>query len=132
MSSSAYELLAAGVEAVHAFSMVLWGIGLPLLFWHRFPRLSEVYMLYAVAFVGVSVASHFFSGECVLTTLARWLWQQAGGYRDDLPFTTRLANTVAGLSPTKREVVLLWEAAVLITSAGGIWHWFRMRALRAK
>lgn len=132
MSSSTYELLAAGVEAVHALSMVIWGLGLPLLFWHRFPRLSELYMFYAVVFVGVSVASHFLSGECVLTTLARFLWQRAGGYPDDLPFTTHLANTVAGLRPTKRAVVLLWEAAVLVTSAGGLWHWFRMRALRAK
>lgn len=132
MSSSAYELLAASVEAVHALSMVVWGVGLPLLFWHRFPRLSELYMLYAVVFVGVSVASHFLWGECALTTLARSLWQRAGGYADDLPFTTQVANTIAGLRPTKREVVLLWEAAVLVTSAGGLWHWFRMRALRAK
>lgn len=132
MPSSIYELMAAGVEAVHAFSMVLWGVGLPLLFWHRFPRLSECYMLYAIAFVGVSVASHFLTGECVLTTLARSLWQRAGGSSDDLPFTTHLANTIAGLRPTQREVVLLWEAAVLVTSAGGLWHWFRMRDLRAK
>ena len=130
--SSTYELLAGGVEALHALCMVIWGIGLPFLFWHRFPRVSELYMGYAIAFVVTSVVSHWVLDECVLTTLARALWERAGGHRDELPFTVHVVNTVAGLRPTRREAVLLWEAAVLVTSAGGLWHWLRVPGTRTK
>lgn len=44
-------------------------------------------MLYALAFVAISVASHVALGECVLTTLARALWNRGGGFRGDAPFT---------------------------------------------
>jgi hypothetical protein len=122
-----YRALAAGVDALHAVSMLVWGLGLPLLFWHRFRRLSHAYMLYALVFVAVSVSSHFLLGECVLTTLARELWLHGGGYRDGVPFTALLANTVAGMRPSRREVVLLWEIAVFGTSAGSVWCWLRTR-----
>lgn len=38
---SLYGALAALVDLVHAFSMLVWGLGLPLLVWHHFPRLSR-------------------------------------------------------------------------------------------
>jgi hypothetical protein len=122
-----FRLLAAGVDALHALGMLAWGLGLPLLVWHRFQRLSHAYMVYALLFVVVSLVSHFTLGECVLTTLARELWLLGGGYRDGIPFTALLANTVAGVRPSRREVVLLWEAAILATSSGSIWCWLRTR-----
>ena len=33
--------LASVVDAIHALVMVLWVLGLPLLFWHRWPRLMK-------------------------------------------------------------------------------------------
>ncbi len=122
-----YRLLASSVDALHAAGMLLWGLGLPLLVWHRFRRLSHAYMLYALVFVAVTLASHFLLGECVLTTLARKLWVHGGGYRDEIPFTALLANTVAGIRPDRREVVLLWEVAIFATSAGSVWCWLRTR-----
>jgi hypothetical protein len=122
-----FRLLGAGVDALHALGMLVWGLGLPLLVWHRFRRLSHAYMVYALVFVVVSLVSHFLLGECVLTTLARKLWLLGGGYRDGTPFTALLANTVAGMRPSRREVVLLWEGAILATSVGSIWCWLRTR-----
>ena len=120
-----YRTLAASIDLVHALSMFLWGLGLPLLVWHRFPRLSRTYMWFAAGFVLISVASHQVLGECVLTTVSRLLWLAGGGYRDGVPFMALLANRIAGLHPTNREVVLVWEAAVLITSLGSLWCWHR-------
>lgn len=122
---NAYRLAAGSVELVHALLMLLWGLGLPLLVWHRFPRLSRGYMWFASVFVGISALSHELLGECVLTTLARGLWRAGGGYRDGLPFMALLANTVAGIRPSRREIVLVWEAAVLATSVGSLWCWHR-------
>ena len=96
---------------------------MPLLWWHRFPRLSRAYMWFALAFVVGSLASHWLLGECFFTTLARKLWLLSGGYRGSEPFTALLANTVAGLRPTRREVVLAWELAVLVTSISGLRYW---------
>jgi hypothetical protein len=130
--SEIYGVLAAGVDFVHALAMLVWGLGLPLLVWHRHHGLSRTYMWFAIAFVAVSVASHQLLGECVLTTLARHLWQAGGGYRDGIPFTALLANTVAGLRPSTREVVLLWELAIVATSIGSLWCWHRTHPKRRR
>ena len=121
----AYTLLAASVDFTHALSMLLWGLGLPLLVWHRFPRLSRAYMWFAAAFVLVSLVSHRVLGECVLTWVARQLWLAGGGYREGIPFVALLANRVAGLRPSNRQVVLVWEVAIFLTSIGGLWCWHR-------
>lgn len=118
-----YRLLAMGTDLAHATAMLAWGLGLPLLFWHRFERLSHAYTLFAIVFVLTSVASHLTFGECVLTSLARQLWRAGGSFRDTVPFTVTLANRVAGLRPSARSAVLLWEAAVLVTSLGSLWSW---------
>lgn len=121
-----YVFLANAVDLIHASAMLLWGIGLPLLVWHRLPRLSRWYSIYAIAFVLISVVSRELLGECFLTTLSRELWLAGGGYRDGTPFTARLANFVAGVRPTDRDVVLAWEAAVVLTSLGSFWCWHRI------
>jgi hypothetical protein len=115
---SIYTVLAASVDLTHALSMLLWGLGLPLLVWHRFPRLSRAYMWFSAIFVVISVISHRALGECEL-------WHAGGGYREGVPFMALLANRIAGFRPSNRQVVLLWEAAILVTSIGGLWCWRR-------
>lgn len=128
-TNSLYGVLAAAIELGHGLSMVVWGLGLPLLVWHRHERLSRAYMWYAIVFVTLSVVSNRVLGECFLTTLARYAWQAAGGYRDSVPFTALLANTVAGIRPSTREVVFAWQAAVVLTSIGTLWCWRKTRSL---
>ena len=120
-----YPVLATAVDVAHALSMLVWGLGLPLLVWHRFPRLSRAYMWFAIAFIVVSAVSHYALGECVLTTMARWLWLASGRARDGAPFITLLVNDIAGIHPNSRSVVHAWELAVLATSAGSLWCWAR-------
>ena len=92
-----FRWLAASVDFAHASFILAWGLGLPLLFWHRWPRLSRAYVWFAIGFVGTSVLSQLAIGECVLTTLARWFWTLSGGYRDDVPFVvTCVKNTGVG------------------------------------
>lgn len=122
---SVYTLLAASVDLAHVLSMLLWGLGLPLLVRHHFPRLSRAYMWFAAAFVVISLASHGAWGECVLTRVARELWRRGGAYRDGIPFVALLVNSIAGLRPSNRLVVLLWEVAIFLTSVGGLWCWRR-------
>jgi len=125
-----YRLLAMGVDALHLAAMLLWGIGLPLLFWHGRPRLSRLYMWYAIVFVVVTLLSHHVIGECVLTSLARSLWIAGGIERDTTPFTTVVVNAVASIRPSSRIVVLLWELGVLLSAAGSLWCWSRTKPRR--
>jgi hypothetical protein len=122
-TSSSYAALAAAVEVTHGLAMIAWGLGLPLLVWHRYQRLSRAYMWYALGFVVISVISNQLLGECFLTTLARRLWLAGGGYRDGVPFTVLFANAVAGIRPTAREAVLAWQVAIVATSIGTLWCW---------
>ena len=98
------------VDVVHALAMLVWGLGLPLLVWHRFERLSHIYTLFAAVFVVSSVGSHWGLGECFLTTLARSLWNAAGAWRDSVPFTVTLTNTIAGIRPSTRSAVIATTA----------------------
>ena len=126
-----YAMLAAAVEVTHGLLMLVWGLGLPLLVWHRYERLSRSYMWYATAFVVLSVISNRLLGECFLTTFARHLWLAGGGYRDGVPFTVLFANAVAGIRPTAREAVLAWQLAIVVTSIGTLWCWRKTGSVRA-
>lgn len=119
--------LANAVDLIHAMAMLVWGLGLPLLVWHRFPALSRAYMWYAAAFVVISVVSHQALGECFLTTIARALWKASGGYREEIPFTAVLANAIAGIRPATRTAVLIWETAIFVTSVGTLFCWHKTR-----
>ena len=123
------RFLAAATDVVHVAAMLAWGLGMPLLFWHRFPRWTRAYMWFSMVFVVVSVASRALLGECFLTTLARELWNSGGGFRERVPFTVIATEWIAGIRPTTREAVLLWEVAVFATSAGGLWCWYRTSGL---
>jgi hypothetical protein len=123
MNAALFRGLAAGVDLLHAGTMLLWGLGMPLLFWQRYPLLSRAYARFAIVFVLVSVLSHQLIDECVLTTLARELWALGGTTRSELPFTVLFVNAVSGIRFTARGAVLLWETAVLTTSIGVVWYW---------
>lgn len=122
-----YELLSASVDVLHAVAMLVWGIGLPLLFWHRWPALSRGYMVYSLAFIAASVASQLVLDECFLTTLARDLAERGTNeiLRQRTSFTVRLVEAVAGMRPTERLAVRLWELAVFITCMGMLVHTWR-------
>jgi hypothetical protein len=122
-----FELLSASVDVLHALAMLAWGIGLPLLFWHRWPALSRGYMVYSLAFIAASVTSQLMLGECFLTTLARGLAERGTNeiLREKASFTVRLVEAVAGMRPTERLAVRLWELAIFLTCMGMLVHLWR-------
>ena len=120
-------MLAASVDFVHAIVMAAWACGLPLLFWHRWPRLTRSYSVFAVAFIMVSQLSHFWLGECVFTTIARWCLRESTGPVSDEWFTVRLSQAIFHMAPSHRAVVWVSEALILVTATGmlasyRLWH----------
>lgn len=115
--------LAIAMDFVHIAAMVVWAIGLPLLFWHRWPRLTLAYTLYAVIFVVASQGSQLALGECFLTTFSRELWAAAGVHADGT-FTGRLVNFVAGIRPRTESVLVVWEIAIVVTCLAVCWSLF--------
>lgn len=103
--------------------MVTWGLGLPLLVWRRWPRLRRAYSWFSLSFVAVSVVSHALLGECVLTTMARALWEAGGGYAEKVPFIVTFTNRVARVRPSTDAAVLVWEVAILAYCVLGLWGW---------
>jgi hypothetical protein len=110
--------LGAGIDLLHALLMAAWMLGLPLLFWHRWPRLTTRYAAYAIAFIVANQVSSYLLGECFLTSLARACWQRAGAVPSGEWFTVRLAEAVFRLTPSHRSVRLSSEALILVTAAG--------------
>lgn len=131
-SAEVFRFLAIGVDVAHASAMIAWGAGLPLLVWHRYARLSRAYTWFAAVFVVSSVASQWVLGECFLTRIAREFWFRGGGFRDGVPFTVLFTNAVAGIRPSTRTAVIIWEAAVLATSVGSLWSFYRHARRRAR
>jgi hypothetical protein len=112
--------------------MVAWILGLPLLFWHRYPKLTLGYGVYAVLFVVVSRVSHFIEGQCFLTTISAKLWRvgAAVARESDEWFTVRLARFVFGMTPSHRAVAWCSEALILVTAVGVLFSMSRkLRAL---
>ena len=125
-----FAMLGSAVDLLHALLMVGWVAGLPLLFWHRFPRATRWYAIYAIVFVVLNLASRYFLGECFLTTLARYLWEHGGAPPRTAPgewFTVRLAMMVFHLTPSHRSIKLLSELLILVTAVGML---FSMRRAR--
>lgn len=111
---------AAAVDVIHAALMAVWMLGMPLLFIHRYPRLTLAYGVYAVAFVIVSRVSHWIGGECFLTTISARLWRAGASLtpESDEWFTVRLARLVFGMTPSHRAIAWGSEALVLVTALG--------------
>jgi hypothetical protein len=125
--SSLYRFLALAVELSHGLSMMLWGLGLPLLIWPRWPRLRHAYLWFSLVFLGGSLLSHWLLGECVLTTAARALWELAGAATERVPFIVRFTNGVAGIRPSTRVAVLIWQAGISIYCVALLCGWRRLQ-----
>lgn len=132
LPAGVFAFFAVAVDALHALLMVLWVGGLPLLFWHRWPRLTTWYGGFAIAFIVLNQVSRFFLGECFLTTIARAFWERAWFTRPahvDEWFTVRFATLVFHLTPTHRSIAVVSEALIFVTAMGAL---YSMRRLRAK
>lgn len=112
--------LAVATDLLHAMLMVAWVVGIPLLFWHRFPKLSMAYCSFSLAFIIINQASQYFLGECIFTTIAGWLYAHAGARVNQEWFTVRLAQAIFGLIPTHRSIKLLTEILIGVSAVGGI------------
>jgi hypothetical protein len=128
-----FQFLAICVDLLHAAAMIAWGLGLPLLLWHRWPRASRAYLWYALVFVLVSVTSHQIFGECFLTKLARDLRKLGDPtlLADYASFSVRLVNFVAGIRPSERSAVLAWEFGLAISSVIMLRYLYKTRRLAA-
>lgn len=120
MTAATYATLAALVDLAHAALMVLWALGLPLLFWHARPRLARAYLWCGLLFTVASFVSHEVLGECFLTTLARDLRLLAGASGYAGAFTIRLVELVAGVRPDERWAVVVWQGAIVVTTVGAL------------
>jgi len=115
-----WAALGAGVDLLHALLMAAWVLGLPLLFWHRWPRATRAYALFAIVFVVANQLSRALLGECFLTTIARACWNRSGSAPADSSewFTVRLAAAIFRLTPTHHAIKLATEALILIVAVG--------------
>ena len=120
-----WHVLGAAVDFFHAMVMVVWVVGLPLLFYRRWPRLTRAYAIYAVSFVVLSQGSELLLGECFLTTLARACYQNSPTAIASYEwFTVRMAEAVFSLSPSRRSIVYASEGLIVATAAG-VLLWLR-------
>lgn len=116
-----WRVLGSGVDVVHALLMAAWILGLPLLFFRRWPRLTRAYGIYAITFIVLSQASEWLLDECFLTTIAGRLWSRAGA---DAPidtrewFTVRVATWIFDMAPSHRSIVVTSEVLILATALG--------------
>ena len=127
-----FHVLGSVVDALHALLMVAWVATLPLLFYHRWPRLTRFASVYALVFVVVSQGSQWLLGECFLTTVARWLWQHEGGGLSSPEewFTVRVAQAVFRMTPSHDAIVWASEGLAVVTAVGVLSTWARRRRAR--
>lgn len=119
--------LAVLTDAFHAMLMVGWIVGMPLLFWHRYPKASIAYCLFSLCFIAVNQISHYTLGCCVFTTIADWFYHQAGSSAPDEWFTVRASRFIFGLTPSHRGVKILTEFLVALSAVGGIYVYIRRK-----
>ena len=123
-----WQFLAVTTDLLHAMLMVAWVIGMPLLLWHRWPRLAQGYAGYAIAFVTTSQLSQWLLGECFLTNIALWFWERvpsSAPVSHDW-FTVRIARAVFHMAPSHRFIAHLSEALVLATALAALWSLHRL------
>lgn len=116
-----FAVLGSAVDFLHALLMVAWVVGLPLLFWQRFPRATKWYAIYAVVFIILNQASQYILGECFLTALARMLWEHGGAPPHTAPdewFTVRVARAVFHMTPSHKSIKRLSELIILVSAVG--------------
>ncbi len=117
-------VLATFLDFFHALVIAAWALGLPLLFWQRWPRLSRAYAAYAVAFVTLNLLSDWIIGECFLTTITRYFWDNASSRPANTSewFTVRFAELVFKLTPSHEAIKLVSKALVFVTAIGALVH----------
>lgn len=128
-------MVAVAVDVVHALLMVAWVLGLPMLVWHRWPRLTRAYAWYSVAFVVINVVSQWTLDECFLTTVARFLWKSGGsGVPDNVDewFSVRFAELVFRMTPSHAAVKRTTEALIFATAVGVLYTMRKLRAIPAR
>jgi hypothetical protein len=115
-----WSAVAVVIDVLHALLMAAWVVGLPLLFWHRWPRVTRAYCVYAIAFIVVSQTSYALLGECFFTTLARACALRAPDATavSEEWFTVRLAQAIFRMTPSHRGIKLVSEALVLLSALG--------------
>jgi hypothetical protein len=116
-----WAALGTSVDFIHALSMAVWVVGLPLLGIRRWPSLTKVYSVYAIVFVVASQASMWALGECFLTTLSRACWSRVSSATAGAAnewFTVRLAYAVFGMAPSHRAISIVSELLIVATALG--------------
>jgi hypothetical protein len=116
-----WQSFASVVDVLHALFMVVWVLGLPLLFVRRWPRLTRAYGVYAIVFIVLSQASERLLGECFLTSIAGDLWSRgdsATTAETNEWFTVRMAKWVFEMAPSHRSIVIVSEVLILATAVG--------------
>lgn len=125
--------IAVFIDVLHALAMLFWILGLPLLFWHRLPRLTIGYACYAVVFIIINQISHYTLGECVLTTIARWFSQHSGQHAStEQWFSIRFAKLIFGLTPTHRDVKIAGELMIAVCAVGGLYSAYKKVLFKGK
>jgi hypothetical protein len=126
-----WPVLGSLVDFLHAIFMVAWIAGLPLLFWHKYPRLTRWYAGYVIVFVVLYQVSRVFLGECFLTTIARWLWEHGGSEPPVAPnewFTVRIAMAVFHMTPSHKAIKTIGGVLVFVSAVGALLSLCRPRA----
>lgn len=113
-----WTFIGAAVDLIHALVLILWIIGLPLLFWQRFPSLSRFYAVFAVIFIILSQGGQMILGECFLTTIARICYLRGGMVASGEWFTVRFAYYIFRLIPSHHLITYLFETIIIIYAIG--------------
>jgi hypothetical protein len=126
-----WQALAIATDLIHASLMVAWVVGMPLLVWHRWPRLARWYAVYAIAFVVITQLSRWILGECFLTNIALSFWERvpASAPPSHEWFTVRLAQAVFHMAPSHRSIAILSEILIAATALAALRS---LRALRSR
>lgn len=116
-----FPLIASLVDFAHALFMVAWVAGLPLLFWRRHPRATRWYAVYAIVFIILNQASKVLLGECFLTTISRFFWEQGGAPPGSAPgewFTVRIAMAVFHMAPSHKAITIVGQILIFVSAVG--------------
>lgn len=109
------------IEFIHALSMVVWIALIPFLFYHRWPKITLLSVLYSITFIVVNRLSHWILGECIFTRMARW----AGGEWNNECFTVKLTRIVFGFIPTNKSVTYVEQSVLMLVCIGILIYWKR-------
>lgn len=114
-----FIFIAICVDVIHAIAMMLWVIGLPLLFYNKYPSLSIGYAIYSILFIIINQLSHYYWGHCIFTVLSNYYYKLANSNVDTGEwFSIRFARYIFGLTPTHKGVNIATQLLIMISSFG--------------